>query len=100
MQTKNPLNELKNVDLSHLSKQEAKEFTLLLEELELREKRETSIGTFYEFVKNIWPEFIAGSHHKKMAEAFDKIANGLKSTCLGAIPLLTKVGQVESDIVG
>ena len=76
MQTKNPLNELKNVDLSHLSKQEAKEFTLLLEELELREKRETSIGTFYEFVKNIWPEFIAGSHHKKMAEAFDKIAEG------------------------
>ena len=58
MQTKNPLNELKNVDLSHLSKQEAKEFTLLLEELELREKRETSIGTFYEFVKNIIKKII------------------------------------------
>ena len=71
-----PLDQLRNVDLSHLSKQEAKEFTLLLEELDLRDKRDSSAATFYDFVLNIWPEFIAGSHHKKMAEAFDKIANG------------------------
>ena len=76
MQTKNPLENLKSVDLSHLSKTEAKEFTLLLEELEKREKRESSMASFYDFVKTIWPEFIAGAHHKKMAEAFDKIANG------------------------
>ena len=71
-----PLDQLRYVDLSHLSKQEAKEFTLLLEELDLREKRDSSAATFYDFVLNIWPEFSAGSHHKKMAEAFDKIANG------------------------
>ena len=76
MQTKNPLENLKSVDLSHLSKEEAKEFTLLLEELEKREKRESSMASFYDFVKTIWPEFIAGAHHKKMAEAFDKIASG------------------------
>ena len=71
-----PIDQLRDVDLSYLSKQEAKEFTLLLEELERREVRETSSATFYEFVKNIWPEFIAGAHHKKMAEAFDEIAEG------------------------
>ena len=49
-----PLDQLRGVDLSHLSKQEAKEFTLLLEELDIREKRETSIATFYEFVKNMF----------------------------------------------
>ncbi len=62
---KNPLENLKSVDLSHLSKEEAKEFTLLLEELEKREKRESSMASFYDFVKTIWPEFIAGAHHKR-----------------------------------
>ena len=45
-----PLDQLRNVDLSHLSKQEAKEFTLLLEELDLRDKRDSSAATFYDFV--------------------------------------------------
>ena len=40
------LKDLKNVDLSFLSKSEAKEFTLLLEELEKRERRETSASSF------------------------------------------------------
>ena len=70
------LEDLRAVDLSYLSKDEAKEFTILLEELEKRERQEKSAASFYDFVKMIWPEFIAGAHHKRMAEAFDKIASG------------------------
>ena len=28
------------------------------------------------FVKEMWPEFIEGRHHKEIAEKFNKIANG------------------------
>ena len=47
------LKSLKNVDLSHLTKAEAKEFTVLLEELGKREFQEKSTSTFMHFVKSI-----------------------------------------------
>jgi len=85
------LNELKNVDLSYLSREEAKEFTVLLEELEKREYRERSAANFLDFVKTIWPEFIQGEHHRKMADAFDRIAEGkLKRLIVNMPPRHTK----------
>ena len=70
------LKSLKNIDLTHLTKAEAKEFTVLLEELEKREFQEKATSTFMDFVKSIWKEFINGDHHVKMAKAFDDIATG------------------------
>ena len=67
---------LREIDVSHLSKAEAKEFTILLEELEKREFQEKATSTFMDFVKSIWKEFINGDHHVKMAKAFDDIATG------------------------
>ena len=64
---KEKLRALKNIDVSYLSKAEAKEFTILLEELEKREFQEKATGTFLDFVKSIWGEFISGDHHEKMA---------------------------------
>ena len=85
------LKDLKNVDLSFLAKNEAKEFTVLLEELEKRERREYSAASFIDFVKIIWPEFINGDHHRKMAQAFDKIAEGkLKRLIINMPPRHTK----------
>ena len=52
------LDELKDIDLSFLSKEEAKDFTVLLEELDNRERRDASSASFLDFVKNIWAEFI------------------------------------------
>ena len=85
------LKSLKNVDLSHLGKAEAKEFTVLLEELSKREHQEKSTGTFLDFVESIWGDFIKGDHHIKMAEAFDNIANGkLKRLIINMPPRHTK----------
>ena len=47
---KEKLRALKNIDVSYLSKAEAKEFTILLEELEKREFQEKATGTFLDFV--------------------------------------------------
>ena len=82
---------LKQIDVSHLTKAEAKEFTILLEELSKREFQEKSTSTFMEFVKSIWKEFINGDHHVKMAKAFDDIATGkLKRLIINMPPRHTK----------
>ena len=85
------LEDIKNIDISHLSKAEVKEYVILLEELEKREKQEQATGTFMNFVKSIWTEFIEGDHHIKMAKAFDDIANGkLKRLIINMPPRHTK----------
>ena len=68
--TSDRLAELRKIDLTHLGKAEAKEFTVLLEELSKREFQEESTSTFMQFVKVIWSDFIEGDHHYKMAAAF------------------------------
>ena len=85
------LKALKSIDVSYLTKTEAKEFTVLLEELEKREFQEEATSSFMNFVKVIWSDFIEGDHHYKMAEAFDRIAEGkLKRLIINMPPRHTK----------
>ena len=82
---------LKGINLDHLNKAEAKEFTVLLEELEKRDFQEKSTSTFMDFVRAMWSEFIDGNHHKQMAAAFDEIASGkLKRLIINMPPRHTK----------
>ena len=47
-----------------------------LEEHEILASREEARGSFMAFVKKVWPNFIEGSHHKRMAKAFERVARG------------------------
>ena len=31
---------------------------------------------FLSFVKHVWPDFVEGAHHKKIADKFNKLAKG------------------------
>ena len=43
------------------------------------------------FVKEMWPEFIEGRHHKEIADKFDKIAKGkIKRLIINMPPRHTK----------
>ena len=51
----------------------------ILRDLEYREQmmeKELAQKTFMGFVSKVWPEFISGRHHKIMAKAFERVANG------------------------
>lgn len=51
----------------------------LLEDLELLENlrvRESAQTGFMSFVRKMWPTFIHGRHHEKMADAFERVAAG------------------------
>ena len=62
-----------------LPKLSEKEQVALLKELTDFEElisKETAQKDFLEFVKKMWPDFIMGRHHAKMAKAFERVANG------------------------
>jgi predicted phage terminase large subunit-like protein len=39
-------------------------------------QRELSQTRFIKFVEAVWPSFISGRHHQRMADAFERVANG------------------------
>jgi predicted phage terminase large subunit-like protein len=52
---------------------------------------EKSQKDFMTFVKRVWPEFIEGSHHKKIAEKFNDLAEGkIKRLIINMPPRHTK----------
>ena len=44
--------------------------------LEKLKERDLVQQKFIKFVEKAWPSFISGAHHKRMAEAFERVANG------------------------
>ena len=80
-----------NIDINKLPVEARKEF--LRYKIKLEEKRKESAikDDFMSFVKYVWPDFIEGSHHKIMAEKFNKVATGdLKRIVINMAPRHTK----------
>ena len=48
----------------------------LIKELKKRKSREDAQGSFLSFVQEVWPGFIYGRHHARMAKEFERVANG------------------------
>ena len=63
----------------------------LMMELHTRKTREEAKTDFLKFVQHMWPEFIHGAHHAKMARAFERVARGeLKRLIINMPPRHTK----------
>jgi len=61
--------------------------------IKLSEKKKQSQvnDDFLSFVKHVWPEFIEGKHHKKIADKFNKLASGeIKRLIINMPPRHTK----------
>ena len=59
-----------------MSEAEARDLYASVEEHEILKEREESRQSFMTFVKKVWPHFIEGAHHKRMANAFERVARG------------------------
>ncbi len=63
----------------------------LLTELEGAKSKESARTGFLDFVRMMWPSFIAGDHHKIMADAFERVSRGeLKRLIINMPPRHTK----------
>ena len=77
--------------ISSLPLQDQKEMLDLIMELEEAKEKEASRSDFLTFVRKMWPAFIGGRHHKVMADAFERVANGeLKRLIINMPPRHTK----------
>ena len=47
-----------------------------LDKLEQLKERQLCQDKFIPFVKKVWPQFVDGRHHRIMADAFERVANG------------------------
>ena len=62
--------------LPNLPEAQLRDLIVSLDEQEILAEREKARGSFMAFVKKVWPNFIEGSHHKRMAKAFERVASG------------------------
>ena len=72
------INELQTLEQSLGGMTDA-QLRLLLEELDTTveaKNKENCQENFMDFVHRVWPHFIDGAHHKKMAAAFERVARG------------------------
>lgn len=80
MQSLPMLNDLSEADLklalAYASPTERVLINKILDELKQRELRERAQNDFMAFVEYIWPEFINGRHHRRMAKLFCDVASG------------------------
>ena len=77
-----------NVNLNHAQQEKALKLQLRLAQIA---KNESCQENFLDFVRSQWPEFIAGRHHKIIAEKLERVASGeLKRLIINMAPRHTK----------
>lgn len=62
--------------LPNLPESQLQDLYRSLSEFEHISKKESAENDFLEFVGRVWPSFISGRHHKRMARAFERVARG------------------------
>ena len=53
-----------------------RQFALLANQYGEKKKQSTIQNDFLSFVKHVWPDFVEGKHHKRIADKFNKLASG------------------------
>ena len=77
--------------LQYLPLHEQEQLLAELEKLEKLKRNKNAQEKFMAFVKEVWPTFIGGRHHAKMADAFERVARGeLKRLIINMPPRHTK----------
>ena len=64
------------INAGKLSESDLRVLEAQLDKLEKMKQRELSQTKFIKFVEAVWPSFISGRHHKRMADAFERVADG------------------------
>ena len=68
-----------------------RQFALLANQYGEKKKQGTIQNDFLSFVKHVWPDFVEGKHHKRIADKFNKLASGeIKRLIINMPPRHTK----------
>ena len=64
------------IDSGKLTESDLRTLEAQLIRLEKLREKDLVNQKFIKFVEKVWPTFISGAHHKRMAEAFERVARG------------------------
>ena len=79
------------IDSGKLSERDLAVLEAQLIKLERLKDRELNQKRFMKFVEKVWPSFIGGRHHVRMADAFERVARGeIKRLIINMPPRHTK----------
>jgi hypothetical protein len=81
---------MNNMRGGHGAELEAEKLRLELR-LQMLEAQDKARTHFIDFVKYVWPAAILGEHHRIMADAFDRIANGTLKRLIVNMPPRHKI---------
>lgn len=82
---------LESAEVKNLDPTSRRKLAKLLAKYEEAIDREQGQKSFLGFIERVWPGFIHGNHHKIMADAFERVANGkLKRLIINMPPRHTK----------
>ena len=85
------MNDVFNIATEFLTDAELEDLSKSLDKFSELEKRDRLQDSFLEFVRHVWPSFIAGRHHKIFAEKLERVAKGeLKRLIVNMPPRHTK----------
>jgi predicted phage terminase large subunit-like protein len=73
-------------DLDRLTPAERVEIDRLFRELEDARSKESARRGFLPFIKRMWPDFIEGYHHQRIADLFDDVLNGKRKRIIINMP--------------
>ena len=78
-------------NLEGLTLEEKERLLRVRKRIQLLEAKDTIKSNFLSFVKYVWPDFIEGSHHKKINDAFNRLSRGeIKRLIINMPPRHTK----------
>ena len=78
-------------NLEGLTLEEKERLLKVRKRIQLLEAKDTIKSNFLSFVKYVWPDFIEGSHHKKINDAFNRLSRGeIKRLIINMPPRHTK----------
>ena len=76
----------KTIDINKLPSDKRDEFIKYGLLLDQKKNQEKVSNDFLSFVKAVWPDFVEGKHHKKIAEQFNKLAEGKSNRLIINMP--------------
>ena len=80
-----------DIDVDFLTQEELEKLGATLKRYQELEQRDTLQKSFLDFVRYVWPSFIAGEHHHIFAKKLEKVASGeLKRLIVNMPPRHTK----------
>lgn len=65
-----------SLNLANLTPSDREKLAHIVEELKRRKDRERAQKDFLFFVQTVWPDFIYGRHHARIAKEFERVASG------------------------